>query len=131
TQQFNAITYIYERWNEKEIGPIILNFRGVLSVTPAAATMLLGTLVGDLLRRDDIEPRRKAMSLVKWGVVMSMIGFLWAFDLPFNKPRWTPCYLIWCSGVGTLILALLYHLIDVRNVRRWTYPLVVFGTNAI
>ena len=62
---------------------------------------------------------------------MILVGVLWALDLPFNKPRWTPCYLIYTSGVGTLILALLYWIIDVRNLRRWTYPLVVFGTNAI
>jgi predicted acyltransferase len=137
TNTYNAIDHIYSTWHiwsaiRVDVGFLAIDWRGgVLSIIPAAATMLLGTLIGDLLRREDLEPRRKVVGLVKWGAVMCVVGFLWAFDLPFNKPRWTPCYLIWCSGVGTLILAMLYDLIDVRNVRRGTYPLVVFGTNAI
>jgi predicted acyltransferase len=130
-QHFDAIGYIYDHWNTQNIGPIVVSFRGLLSVPPAAATMLTGTLIGDQLRREDFDPRKKVRGLVAWGMLMVLTGFLLAFDLPFNKPRWTPSYLLYTSGVGTVLLAVLYYLIDVKQRRRWTYPLVVFGTNAI
>jgi predicted acyltransferase len=131
TQQYNALDFIYDRWNTQNIGPMNISFRGLLSIAPAAATMLIGTLIGDHLRRHDVAPRMKVRRLVLWGAILAVIGFVWAFDLPFNKPKWTPCYLLWCSGVGTILLATLYNVIDVHNARRWTYPLVVFGANAL
>jgi len=131
TQHYNALDFIYDHWNTQNPGPMNISFRGLLSIPPAAATMLIGTLVGDYLRRDDVAPRAKVRKLIAWGAILAVIGFVWAFDLPFNKPCWTPCYLLWCSGVGTILLALLYNVIDVHNVRRWTYPLVVFGVNAL
>jgi predicted acyltransferase len=130
-QHFDAIGYIYSHWSTQILGPIGINFRGVLSVPPATATMVIGTLVGDVLRRAEVDSRKKVWQLLGWGILMALIGFLWAFDLPFNKPRWTPSYLLYTSGVGTILLAILYQIIDVKHHRRWTYPLVVFGTNAI
>ena len=35
------------------------------------------------------------------------------------------------AGVGVLLLAVCYWLIDVRGYRRWATPFVVFGTNAM
>jgi predicted acyltransferase len=127
-EAFDAIGYIYSHWNAPNLGPLAISFRGLLSIPPAVTTMLIGTLIGDLLRS---ESTRKVKTLVIFGVVMCAIGFAWAFDLPFNKPRWTPSYLLWTSGVGMILLAGLYWIIDVKQHRRWTYPLVVFGTNAI
>src|SRR5207248_401777 len=97
---------------------IILN--GLLSIPPAAATMLIGTLIGDWLARD-IEPRVKVARLAMWGVVLAGIGLLWGMDLPFNKPRWTPAYLVYVSGVGAVVLAGLYAIIDQYRVHEWSY----------
>ena len=135
-EQFEAIGYIYSHWKfwdwiTLHLGPVTIGWRGLMSVPPATATMLIGTLIGDRLRHTDLSERQKVSSMVRWGALMAAIGFLWAFDLPFNKPRWTPCYLLWTSGVGTMLIALLYWIIDVKQIRGWTYPLVVFGTNAI
>jgi predicted acyltransferase len=135
-EQFNVLGYVYSHWGfwdaiTLHIGPVTIGWRGLLSVVPTAATMLIGTLVGDRLRRDDEPAGRTVRPLVIWGLLMIVIGVLWAFDLPFNKPCWTPSYLMYVSGVGTVILAGLFWLIDVKQIRRWTYPLVVFGTNAI
>jgi predicted acyltransferase len=66
-----------------------------------------------------------------WGVILIVIGLLWGLDLSFNKPRWTPAYLLYTSGVGAVTLAALYAVIDLHRIRQWAYPLVVFGANAI
>jgi predicted acyltransferase len=136
TQKYEAIGHIYGtwplwKWITLHVGGVTIRWFGLLSVPPAAATMLIGTLVGDWLRRSDVEAKRKVARLALCGIALAVIGFAWAFDLPFNKPRWTPSYLLYVSGGGTLLLAILYAIIDLQRVRGWTYPLVVFGTNAI
>lgn len=136
TEKHNAIKYIYDTWpvwkaTTLHAGPVTIGWIGMLSVSPTVATMLLGTLMGDRLRRGDIPPPVKARGLAWWGLILAVIGFVWAFDLPFNKPRWTPCYMIYVSGVGAMLIALLYWVIDIRKLRRWCHPLVVFGCNAI
>ena len=65
TEAHNAISAIYAQpwfvWRTVEIGPwISMNWKGFMSVPPAAATMLIGTLMGDTLRfRFDLEPCAK------------------------------------------------------------------------
>ena len=71
------------------------------------------------------------MWLLTLGAILAIVGFLWAFDLPFNKPRWSPAYLVYTSGVGAIVLGALYFVIDVKGMRAWAYPLVVFGVNAL
>ena len=102
-----------------------------MSVPPAAGTMLLGTLVGEWIRRDDVTARMKVHGLAIVGAVLALGGFLWAFDFPFNKPRWSPAYLVYTSGVLAVVLALFYWIVEVRQWRCWTYVLVVLGVNAI
>jgi predicted acyltransferase len=136
TAKQNAVGYAYANWGFFQAwqvvpGRVTVSWAGLLSVPPAVGTMLLGTLAGDLIRRTDLSDRVKVRRLLVAGVVMAMVGAVWAFDLPFNKPRWTPSYLLWVAGVDLVILAALYQWVDVRGSRWWTYPLVVFGSNAI
>lgn len=107
------------------------NIVGMLSVPPAVATMVLGTWMGDTLRNTATGPRNKIRQLIVGGIVMVLVGLAWSCDLPMNKPRWTPCYLVYCAGVGALCSAFLYWLIDVRQRRRWTWLFSVLGMNAI
>ena len=109
---------------------------GLLSVPPAAAMMLIGTLMGETLqggrrRGGVIEPRFRAASLASWGLFLALAGFLWSFEIPFNKPRWSPSYIVYVAGIGGLLLATLYAILDLNLVRAWAYPFAVFGANAI
>jgi predicted acyltransferase len=132
----NALQYVYSHWSiwkfvTFHIGPLTIDWRGLMSVPPAAATMVLGTLIGDWLRREDVSPTIRVKRLAIAGVIGMVLGFLWAFSVPFNKSLWTPSYLMYVSGFDAVCIALLYWVIDLRERRRWCYPLVVFGTNAL
>ena len=131
TPHFEAIGHLYQRWPLFHLGGrVAVSPIGLLSVPPAAATMLIGTLIGDWLARD-VEPRHRVARLALWGVALALLGFLWAFDLPFNKPRWTPAYLVYVSGVGAIVLAVLYAIVDLHRIREWSGFAVVLGCNAI
>jgi predicted acyltransferase len=107
------------------------NIVGMLSVTPAVAMITLGTWIGDVLRASNTDSKTKIRRLLLGAAVMLLVGIAWSCDLPMNKVRWTPCYLVYCAGVGSLCIAFLYWLIDVRAFGRHAWPFAVFGTNAI
>lgn len=124
TESKNLINHL----NQVYLQPVHLN--GLISVAPTSALVLIGTLVGDLLRREG-EAMRKVALLLLGGLGLVVVGWVWSLGLPFNKPVWTASYIIYTAGLGTLLLAVLYLLIDVNGWRAWAFPLTVFGTNAI
>jgi len=108
-----------------------LHLGGLLSVIPTSALVLIGTALGDVLRRESYAPMQKAAYMLSGGVVMLIVGLLWNLDLPFNKPVWTASYIVYSAGWGAVALGLLYLLIDVNGWRAWALPLVIPGVNAI
>ncbi len=125
TQNQNLINHL----NQTYLMPFHLN--GLISVIPTSALALIGTVIGDILRRDELGQRHKTIYLLAGGLVLALIGWLWNLDLPFNKPVWTSSYILFTSGLGSILLGVLYLLIDVRMWRMWAFPLVIFGMNAI
>jgi predicted acyltransferase len=125
TESDNLTAYL----NRLYLQPIAL--KGLISVVPTAALVLIGTAVGDALRRDGKAGGRTALRLFAAGLGLGLTGWLWSLDLPFSKPLWSAPYIMFAAGWGTALLALLFAVIDVRGWRAWAFPLVVFGANAI
>ena len=108
-----------------------IHLSGLMSVVPTAGLVLLGTGIGDLLMREEMRHTRKVLWLVLAGAVLTGIGVAWNLSLPYNKPFWTPSYIVYSAGTGTLGLTLFFLVIDVWKWKWWAYPLQVFGANAI
>jgi predicted acyltransferase len=58
-------------------------------------------------------------------------GWAWNFWLPVNKALWTSSYVLLTAGMAMQLLAVCYWLIDLKGYKRWAFPFVVFGTNAL
>ena len=121
----NLIYYLNEAYLHR------YHLNGIISVIPTSALVIIGAFVGDLLRDDKKRPEIKVMCMLVGGGVLALIGWLWNLDLPFNKPLWTASYILYTAGLGSVVLGLLYLVIDIRKCRLWAFPLIVFGTNAI
>jgi predicted acyltransferase len=109
---------------------------GLISVVPASALVLIGTALGDVLRRERLAPQKRLQILVVSGVILTALGWLWSLTLPFNKPVWTGSYIVFNAGLGALVLAVMFALLDVPRGgklpwRGWALPFLVFGSNAI
>jgi predicted acyltransferase len=103
---------------------------GILSTVPAISTTLFGVLTGHWLRTERTE-FEKAAGLFFAGAVCVMIGWSWNSFFPINKALWTSSYVVFTSGLGLQLLALCYWLVDIKGYRRWAWPFIVFGVNAI
>ncbi len=121
----NAVKHI----NETLLEP--WGLRGLPSVIPTAALVVIAGLVGDVLRVP-LGPTQRFWLVGLIGAGLTIIGWLWSFDLEFNKAVWTPSYILFTAGLGTLVIALFLVLEHFgRAWRTIAFPLIVFGSNAL
>ena len=102
----------------------------ILSSLGFGATVLMGVLAGHLLR-SKLAGTRKALLLAGAGLGCLAGGWLWSFAFPIIKHIWTSSMVLWSGGWCLLLLALFYWVIDVLGYRRWAFPFIVLGMNAI
>lgn len=103
---------------------------GIFSTLPAIATALAGLFTGDWLRSPRTQ-QEKLWGLLLGGAAGVLTGLLFHPWFPINKNLWTSTYVLFTAGMGLLLLAVAYYLVDVRRGGGWTWPFAVFGTNAI
>jgi predicted acyltransferase len=103
---------------------------GTLSTIPAIVTTLGGVLTGHWLRsrRSELE---KVAGMFVAGAACMVVGWTWSFWFPINKALWTSSYVLLTAGLALQFLAVCFWLIDIKGVRRWATPFVVFGSNAL
>jgi len=115
--------------------PFVFNEGGwsTLSFIPTLATMIIGLLTGEWLRRSDRSQTQKLRGLVIAGIALVFAGLIlqWAGICPIVKRIWTSSYTLYSGGLVVLILAAFYALIDCKGWRKWAFPLVVVGMNSI
>ncbi len=121
-RQIFSAKHLYEGTRDPE---------GLISTIPALGTTLIGVLTGLFLRSQKLSDSRKALGLAAAGVTGVILGFVWNPWFPLNKKLWTSSFVLYAAGWSLLILAAFWFLVQVRNYRRGTWPLLVFGTNAI
>jgi predicted acyltransferase len=104
---------------------------GLLGTLPAIGTCLFGIRVGEWLKRKDTGESVKVSWMFFYGVLAVAAGLFWNLFFPINKALWTSSFVLYTGGLATMGLAFSYWLIDVQGHKRFTYPFVVFGMNAI
>jgi predicted acyltransferase len=120
-RQIFSARHLYEHTRDPE---------GLLSTIPALGTTLMGVLTGLFLRTSRPDSR-KALTLAIAGASSVLLGLIWNPWFPINKKLWTSSYVLYAAGWSLLILAAFWFFVQVRNYRRGTWILLVFGTNAI
>ena len=72
-----------------------------------------------------------AVGLFFAGTILLAVGWSWSLIFPLNKSLWTSSYVVYTSGLALLTLAVCYYVIDIKRYRRWAWPFIVFGVNAL
>ncbi len=103
---------------------------GIISTIPAISTTLFGVLAGHWLRSGRPGTRKAGMMILA-GVVLLAAAWILSIWLPFNKNMWTSSYAVLMAGWASAFLGILFWIIDVRGLKRWATPFVIFGMNAI
>jgi predicted acyltransferase len=104
---------------------------GLLSDIPALGTILFGVLTGIWLRRPKSLGARVA-GLAVASLSGLLVGNIWNIWFPINKKLWTSSYVLFAAGCTLLLLTVCFYAVEIRKwTRGWTFPWLVFGSNAI
>jgi predicted acyltransferase len=104
---------------------------GPLSTIPAIATAMLGVLAGRWITRRDKPLSERLVDLFGAGCLGMLAGSLWSWVFPINKNLWTSSYVVFTAGFACVVLAACIWLVDVKQVRGWTRPFVIYGLNPL
>jgi heparan-alpha-glucosaminide N-acetyltransferase len=103
-----------------------------LSFIPTLATMILGLIAGEILKRER-PPWFKFVWLLVAGTISLVLG--WGLGelgiCPVVKRIWTPSWVLFSGGICLLMLAFSYAVIDWLGWGLWSFPLRVIGANSI
>lgn len=76
---------------------------------------------------EKISVNKRIVKLITVAVIMLVIGYVLSIWMPINKRIWSTTFVLVTCGWGSLLLALLMYVIDVKNINKgWTFFLV-FG----
>lgn len=102
-----------------------------LSFIPTLGTMILGLRAGEWFRK--AAPSIPVKRFLIAGVLLCAAALALHFTgvCPIVKRIWTPSWTLFSGGVCFFFLAAFSWVIDVKQYRRWAFPLVVVGVNSI
>ena len=119
--------HLYEDWTTHNLR----DPEGLLSDIPAVGTALLGMITGIFLRSGR-SVNGKALGLAAGCIGCLTFGYLWSIWFPLNKKMWTSSYVLVAAGYSLALLTAAFYAVEVRGWRKgWTFPWLVFGSNAI
>lgn len=103
---------------------------GLLSTLPAAVNVVAGYLAGVFIQKNG-NNINTVFKLSIAAAALLGLGLLWDMVFPINKALWTSSYVLHSTALCLFVLAGLMLLIEVANIKKWTYFFEVFGKNPL
>ncbi len=128
TPTHNLAAYV-DRWifSRSHLYGKVYDPEGLISTLPVIASVLAGMLTGAWLI-SSVQPNKKWLVMLSTGVLCAASGFSWSIWFPLNKALWTSSYVLWTTGLGLIVFAFFYKIIEIR---RWSLPFALLGINAL
>ncbi len=102
----------------------------VICTIPTISTTILGLLLGRLLMGNR-SSAYKMKVIAAIGVTGIAAGFALNPIIPIIMKMWTTSYGLASAGWACLMFLAFYWIVDVRGARKWAFPFIVIGTNAV
>jgi predicted acyltransferase len=103
---------------------------GILSTFPAVVTTMIGIFTGKWIQKEKSH-YETVSGMFTVGSLLLVVGSIWDMWFPINKYIWTSSYVVFMGGMALLFLGVCYYLIEIKNIKWWTQPFLVYGMNAI
>jgi predicted acyltransferase len=107
-----------------------LGWTYVLTSMTLVCSVMLGVFAGQILISNKTD-KKKVSQLAMIGVGCIVTGKVWGIWFPIIHHIWTSSLVLFAGGWSYLLLALFYLVIDVWGYKKWAFPFVVIGLNAI
>jgi predicted acyltransferase len=104
---------------------------GILTQFPAICLTILGAFAGEVLRDAALSDGKKFTRLLIAGTVCIAIGLLWSLHFPIAKRLWSSSFILLTGGMAFVFMAVFYGIIDILQIKRWSFFFVVIGMNSL
>ncbi len=101
-----------------------------INFIPSTVTTLIGAWTGQLLLAGK-SVTFTAKRLVEWAVISFVMLFAFWALVPGVKRIWTATFTFYSAGWVLLMMLAFYYVVEVLQWRKWTFPLIVVGSNSI
>ena len=122
---------LFENVEFANIMPLSRNFYVTFNAISAAGTILIGVLMGELLK-GSLSAGLKFLLLVVIGTVLFFAGLGWEMaGLPIVKKLWTASFALYAAGWTCWMMAFFYLVVDISRQRWFGWPFMLVGVNSI
>jgi len=132
-QNANLVWFIDQTIMPYRVGEAVFmeGWGTLISIIPPISTTILGMLMGRLLmnKKTTATYKIKIMALTSAGILA--VGYMLSFFVPVVMKMWTVSYGLISAGWACSVLLLFYWVIDVKGYKKWAFPFVVIGMNAL
>lgn len=104
---------------------------GILCSLSATGVTLMGTIAGNILRKKKSTDWQKIGFLVASGIFSIILALVLSTFYPIIKSCWTSTFNLLTGGIGFLLLALFYLVIDHWGFKSWAFYFRIIGMNSI
>jgi predicted acyltransferase len=104
---------------------------GIITQFPAMCLTLLGAFAGEILKNNSFPDQKKFTRLLIVGLISIALALVWSLHFPIAKRLWTSSYILLTAGMAFVILSLFYLIIDILNIKKWSFIFVVIGMNSL
>jgi predicted acyltransferase len=109
---------------------VVFDPEGFLSTLPGIAHVLLGFWAGKFITETK-NHEEKTQKLFIFGTILIFLGFFVQYGFPINKKIWSTSFALVSCGLGSLLLALLIWIIDIKHHQKWSVFFESFGVNPL
>jgi len=103
---------------------------GILSLISSIPSVIFGAFCGYWLKNNNSKIEKTSGMFVA-GTLLMLLGIILDMWFPFNKLLWSSSYVIYTTGMASMVLGVCYYIIDLKGYRKIFFPFLVFGSNAI
>ena len=104
---------------------------GILTQFPALCLTMLGAIAGDVLRNSSLTNQKKLFRLLLFGGISIVLALIWSLHFPIAKRLWSSSFILLTGGTAFILLAVFYWIIDLQNIRKWSFVFIVIGMNSL
>lgn len=104
---------------------------GIITQLPAICLTMMGAFAGEILRNQSRADKKKLSQLALIGIACIATGLLWSLHFPIAKRLWSSSFIMLTGGMAFFSMSLFFAIIDILNIKKWSFFFVVIGMNSL
>lgn len=124
-------SHVYHGYTNAAGQAVPFDPEGIFGALTGTCTVLLGFLIGGLIRSSEGRQYELVSKIYTWAAVSLAVSMILSIWIPINKSLWSASYVFHAGGWAMLVLAFLIYLIDIKGMEKPFFPFKALGMNPL